>query len=628
MFMKTYRQRFARSVMTRANAFIGTPTVMCKVKASVFFFFAAFAISVSSANAQCPHIGASNGCGVRITVSDKGPGTALRFDIDYPVPGTFDNIDDTLVGVVNNSSQDISSIGLRAGFTPDPADPDHLPIFAFDGDGICSPLLPGPQAPGCPFVVPSSAPPGYTRTGYEGLGVWFERTPSDLTSGIVHFDPAIAKGTGTAYFGLESKITKPPFSCPDVIGHPFHVQDINHPTSTDNPKPTLHGIEATFKPIGPFTLAGGAVYCGFKDFNWLQRVKAWDQYSNWYATINKNKVLDSTSVPYNDPPQGGLSYKDNNGVFIPRSKNSYPFYYYYPDTHTPPVKDDLGFHQDSTKTTLSFEDLANDVCLPGGIWRTTQACSGPTGMAKGYDTYETRLVGIVDRDTAIDLGIGFTWDTNTTLPQGSVIKIDPSQGSNDNGSDGLTGGVTIRAINNVTNYHYNGIGVTAVNDVPIPAIADGPPVVTISVSPSQLWPPRPWLVPVTVSGTITDLDESKVNPSTVAYAVEDEYGLVQPKGPVTLGANGQYLFTVELQPTRRGDDKDGRLYTIRVSAADTVGNLGSSSATVIVPHDEEHHRKHRHKHDREHDRDHDREHDRGHDQRDDQDHDEWDDRRH
>ena len=131
-------------------------------------------------------------------------------------------------------------------------------------------------------------------------------------------------------------------------------------------------------------------------------------------------------------------------------------------------------------------------------------------------------------------------------------------------------------------------------------------------------------MPVTISGTITDLDESKVNPSTVVYVVEDEYGLVQPKGPVTLGMNGHYSFTVELQPTRKGDDKDGRLYTIRVSAEDAVGNMGSSFATVIVPHDQEHARKHH----REDDRDHDRKDDRGHDQRDDQDHDERDDRRH
>ena len=95
------------------------------------------------------------------------------------------------------------------------------------------------------------------------------------------------------------------------------------------------------------------------------------------------------------------------------------------------------------------------------------------------------------------------------------------------------------------------------------------------------------MVPVTVSGTIAD-SLSGVNPSTAAFAVVDEYGAIQPSGPVSLGAGGCYSFTVLLQASRNGNDKDGRQFTITVSAKDFAGNTGSASAVVVVPHDQGH----------------------------------------
>ena len=114
-----------------------------------------------------------------------------------------------------------------------------------------------------------------------------------------------------------------------------------------------------------------------------------------------------------------------------------------------------------------------------------------------------------------------------------------------------------------------------------------PPVVNVSASPSSLWPANGKMVPVTVSGTITD-SLSGVNPSTAAFAVVDEYGSIQPTGPVSLGAGGSYSFTILLQASRNGNDKNGRQYTITVSATDYAGNLGSAAAIVTVPHDQGH----------------------------------------
>jgi hypothetical protein len=113
-----------------------------------------------------------------------------------------------------------------------------------------------------------------------------------------------------------------------------------------------------------------------------------------------------------------------------------------------------------------------------------------------------------------------------------------------------------------------------------------PPRITASATPQTLWPPIGQMVIVTISGTITDTG-SGVNASTTAYAVTDEYGLIQPSGgPITLGEHGSYSFTIPLQAARRGNDRDGRQYTITVSAQDEAGNLGSAFTRVIVPHDQ------------------------------------------
>jgi hypothetical protein len=112
-----------------------------------------------------------------------------------------------------------------------------------------------------------------------------------------------------------------------------------------------------------------------------------------------------------------------------------------------------------------------------------------------------------------------------------------------------------------------------------------PPVITISARPATLWPPNGKMVPVTIAGRIMD-SGSRVNATTATYAVTDEYGSVQPSGRVTLGSNGSYAFTIPLQASRNGDDKDGRQYTITVRAQDNAGNQGSASTVVTVPHDQ------------------------------------------
>lgn len=117
-----------------------------------------------------------------------------------------------------------------------------------------------------------------------------------------------------------------------------------------------------------------------------------------------------------------------------------------------------------------------------------------------------------------------------------------------------------------------------------PAVADkSPPVITVSASPETLWPPNGQRVTVTVLGTITD-EPGGLGVSSAVYQVIDEYGQIQPSGDLTLGADGSYAFTVALEASRRGNDQDGRHYTIVVSAQDNLGNPGFASTLVTVPH--------------------------------------------
>lgn len=114
-----------------------------------------------------------------------------------------------------------------------------------------------------------------------------------------------------------------------------------------------------------------------------------------------------------------------------------------------------------------------------------------------------------------------------------------------------------------------------------------PPVITLSATPRVLWPPSGKMVAVRFSGAITDTG-SGVDAKSVAYAVKDEYGEVQPHGSVTLAAGGTYSFTILLEASRRGQDKDGRRYTITIQAKDNAGNLASEGSVVTVVHDQGH----------------------------------------
>jgi glycosidase len=164
------------------------------------------------------------------------------------------------------------------------------------------------------------------------------------------------------------------------------------------------------------------------------------------------------------------------------------------------------------------------------------------------------------------------------VDNGPVTAVAGSNASTQISGQG-TNSVGLRALDNAGNISAL---VTAAVNIDLTA-----PTVSVTANPSSLWPPNGKMVSVTISGAITD-GLSGVDPSTAAFNVVDEYGQIQPSGPVSLGSGGSYSFTISLQASRNGNDKDGRHYTITVSAKDLAGNVGSAATIVTVPHDQGH----------------------------------------
>jgi len=196
--------------------------------------------------------------------------------------------------------------------------------------------------------------------------------------------------------------------------------------------------------------------------------------------------------------------------------------------------------------TLSFIDVPADSLLANG----------------SFLGFTTQLVGILPNGTHAPLPEQWTWIDTFNGTSGSITAVTASFLPVDPGSG--TGGVTITSINSVV---------------------QTPPSVICMASQNTLWPPDDRAVLVTVSGTITS-GTQPIPAASTTYAVIDEYGQVQPNGSVALGPGGSYSFGVSLIAARDGNDRDGRKYTIIVNARDNVGNRGSCSAVVTVPHDQ------------------------------------------
>jgi hypothetical protein len=340
-----------------------------------------------------------------------------------------------------------------------------------------------------------------------------------------------------------------------------------HPTS----------IKATFTPTiagNPETLANAARMCGFAGFDWIQTITTMPCVSPFHASFpsalepqNICAANGSLTAPpaFNDPPPGGYTYLPGYN----------PFPFYYPSSAALSQEQFPGSCVNVAGTcirlvssddlTLGFFDAPANPCLPGG--NTLLFCGGFANSPGSFMGFTTSLVGILQggspSPTLLDSnGHPFQWSWTDTY-NGTSGGI-PTTFNTQPVDPGGTGGIRVVSIGNVL---------------------QTPPDVMCSATPDILWPPDGKSVQVTLSGTVT-AGTAPIVPGAVDYSVMDEYGLVQPSGNISFDPGGTFSVGVPLIASRKGNDPDGRRYTIVVTARDQIGNAGSCSITVIVPHDQ------------------------------------------
>jgi hypothetical protein len=110
------------------------------------------------------------------------------------------------------------------------------------------------------------------------------------------------------------------------------------------------------------------------------------------------------------------------------------------------------------------------------------------------------------------------------------------------------------------------------------------PTITLSATPSVIWPPNGQTINVTINGNGTD---SVSGLASVSYVVTDEYGM--PLGiPVRAlsGSLSEWNEMLGVEARREGSDRDGRLYVGVATLTDVAGNTATASTSILITHDQ------------------------------------------
>jgi len=167
----------------------GIGAIVLTLATSLLAFASSAAASATPPFHQCPVLGFDTSCQILIEVLPSG---SLQSYKD-PSQGPFDGVEDTLIGVQNNSPNPVTHIALKGAN-----------IFGFDGDGLCSGKN---ESGGAGFEPPPAGCP-FGPTGYEGPGTEF--TIANTEEGTVNFTGNGIPPGGTAYFSLEGQVE---FTC-------------------------------------------------------------------------------------------------------------------------------------------------------------------------------------------------------------------------------------------------------------------------------------------------------------------------------------------------------------------------------------------------------------------------------
>ncbi|HEX8499719.1 MAG TPA: family 10 glycosylhydrolase [Pyrinomonadaceae bacterium] len=109
------------------------------------------------------------------------------------------------------------------------------------------------------------------------------------------------------------------------------------------------------------------------------------------------------------------------------------------------------------------------------------------------------------------------------------------------------------------------------------------PALSLTATPDRIWPANNQPFEVSLAGAGSDATSGL---ASVSYVVTDEYGapLSIPARALS-GTSAGWAEALTVEASRRGDDRDGRLYRVTATVTDEAGNTATAADVVVVAHD-------------------------------------------
>lgn len=258
---------------------------------------------------ECPVLGFDTSCEILLVINSKGEPEAIRDPSQTP----YDRVDDTLIGIVNESGAPVKHIKLSG-----PG------IYGFDGDGLCSDV----DTTGEPgFVPPPTACP-FGPTGYEGPGTSF--TVFNENEGEVNFTGPSGEGLPpgqSTYFSMEEAIeafacgsegcTSVPTIPPSIEAECFTEYRHSSVITTHTPGDLILAYVAANGPKSggqTATVSGGGLSWSLvkRENGQPGDAEVWEAVAP--GTLNKAAISVSVSEPGYNAALDVVAYKNAEGV--------------------------------------------------------------------------------------------------------------------------------------------------------------------------------------------------------------------------------------------------------------------------------------------------------------------------
>jgi len=240
----------------------------------------------------------------------------------------------------------------------------------------------------------------------------------------------------------------------------------------------------------------------------------------------------------------------------------------------------------SASATDVVDDAVAAACEPPSgstfpIGTTTVTCTATDAFGNtGSTSFD---VSVVDTIAPV---LTLTGANPLTLEAGTPF-ADPGATATDTVAGNLTGAIVVSGAVNagvvgtytLTYTVSDGYNDTTATRTVSVVDTTAPVLGAATVNPSLLWPPNGEIIPVTATIAVT---ESGSGVGTITWSVIDEYGTYQPSGTVTVTGSGPFSVQVPLLADRKGNDKDGRHYQIRLTVIDRAGNASVLAQPLVV----------------------------------------------